>query len=149
MRSTVTRRGVVFTPTAFRIIAAFRFGQVLLTMKMTATRVLFVLSFILMIGLMLQQCWQSKTPSEKWLYFFGDAARDFAGNALGPGRGSDLPVPEALGGTQVVVHENHVTFSPNQAPDLVLAFSPSGPPPPDESPDRVWKPLGDGWFALE
>ena len=56
-------------------------------MKMTGKRVLFVLTFILMFGLVLQQCWQSRSPADKWLYFFGDAGRDYAGVALGADRG--------------------------------------------------------------
>jgi len=117
-------------------------------MKMTGKRVLFVLTFIVMIGLMLQQCWQSKSPSEKWLYFFSDAARDYAGDALGPLRGTDVPVPEALDGSNIVVKEHYVTFSPKQEPDLTLAFSPAGPPRGDLR-GRSWKPLGEGWYVLK
>jgi len=118
-------------------------------MKMTGKRVLFVLTFILMFGLVLQQCWQSRSPSEKWLYFFGDAGRDYAGVALGAGRGTSVPVPDALSGSNVVVHENHVTYSPRQDPGLVLSFSPVGPPSVDEIQGRRWRPLGDGWYVLE
>jgi len=118
-------------------------------MKMTGKRVLFALTFMVMIGLMLQQCWQSKSPGEKWLYFFSDAARDYAGDALGPRRGTDVPVPEALDGSNVVVKEHYVTFSPKQDPDLTLAFSPAGPPPQEDLRGRSWKPLGEGWYVLK
>ena len=116
---------------------------------MTGKRVLFVLTFIVMIGLMLQQCWQSKNPAEKWLYFFGDAGRDYAGLALGAGRGTSVPIPDALSGSNVVVHDDYVTFSPRQDPGLLLSFSPGGPPPAEGIQDRRWSPVGDGWYVLE
>lgn len=118
-------------------------------MKMTGKRVLFVLSIILLIGLMLQQCWQSRSPAEKWLYFFDDAARDYAGIVLGAGKGTSVPMPEDLSRTNVVVHDRHVTFSPMQDPALVLSFSPEGPPPADELQGRSWQPVGDGWYVLK
>ena len=118
-------------------------------MKMTGKRVLFVLTFILVIGLMLQQCWQSRSPAEKWLYFFKDAGRDYAGLALGAGRGMNVPVPDALSGSNVVAHDGHVTFSPRQDPGLLLSFSPGGPPPAEDAQDRKWRPVGDGWYVLE
>ncbi len=112
-------------------------------MRMTLTRVLFFLTFILMLGLLLQQCWQSKTPSEKWLYFFGESARDYAGTVLGQGRGTDVPVPEELSHTSIEIFDSFVTFKPN-TPGLVLAFSP-GVPPPAES--GSWFAIGDGWYV--
>ena len=118
-------------------------------MKMTGKRVLIVLTFILMFGLMLQQCWQSKSPGEKWLYFFGKPAREYAGIVLGPGRGANVPVPENLGATIIVTHEDHLIFSPRQDPDLLFAFSPGGPPPADELQNRSWKSMGDSWYVLE
>lgn len=116
-------------------------------MKMTLKRVLIFLSLVLMVGLMLQQCWQSKTASEKWLYFFEDVARDYAGEVLGPGRGADVPIPDELSSTSIEVYENFVTFSPMQDPDLVLAFSPGGEPSEDGT-TRSWSSLGDGWYVL-
>lgn len=116
-------------------------------MKMTLQRVLIFVSLVLMAGLMLQQCWQSKTASEKWLYFFEDAARDYAGEVLGPGRGTDVPIPDELNGTFIEVNENFVTFSPKQDPDLVLAFSPGGEPAEGDA-TRSWFSLGDGWYVL-
>ena len=59
-------------------------------MKMTVNRMLIFLSFMVMIGLIMQQCWQSKSASEKWLYFFGESARDYAGHVLGPGETSPV-----------------------------------------------------------
>ena len=53
-------------------------------MQMSLKRVLVFLSFMLMVGLMLQQCWQSRSPGEKWLYILGDPARDYAGLVLEP-----------------------------------------------------------------
>lgn len=116
-------------------------------MKMTAKRILLFLSFLLMVGLMLQQCWQSKTASEKWLYFFKEPARDYAGNVLGAGRGADVPIPDELSGTTIEVYESFVTFSPKQDVSLVLAFSPAGKPV-DGDATKSWSPLGDGWYVL-
>lgn len=118
-------------------------------MKMTGKRVLFVLSFILLIGLTLQQCWQSKSPAEKWLYFFKDTARDYSGIVLGAGRGTNVPVPEELSKTNIEVHERHVTFAPRQEPGLMLAFSPRGAPPADELRGGKWQAIGDGWYLLQ
>lgn len=116
-------------------------------MKMTVKRALVFLSFVFMAGLMLQQCWQSKSASEKWLYFFGDVARDYAGNVLGPGRGTDIPVPDELSGATIEVYENFVMFSPKQDVRLVLAFLPEGEPVNDDA-TKSWSPLGDGWYVL-
>ena len=116
-------------------------------MKMTLKRVLIFLSLVLMAGLMLQQCWQSRTASEKWLYFFEAAARDFAGEVLGPGRGTDVPIPEELSNNYIEVYEGFVTFSPRQDPTLVMAFSPGGEPA-EENTTRSWASIGDGWYVL-
>lgn len=114
-------------------------------MRMTVKRVLLFLSFVVMVGLGLQQCWQSKTASEKWLYFFGESARDYAGTVLGPGRGTQVPVPDELSGSQVEIYDSFVTFSPKQDPSLVLAFSPSAPPA-GEGGD-TWSHIGDSWYV--
>jgi hypothetical protein len=118
-------------------------------MMMTAKRVLFFLLFIFLIGMLMYQNWQSKPASEKWLYFFGVEARDYAGKVLGPGRGTDVPVPEELGGSEVVVHDGFVTFSSRQGPGLILAFSPAGAPPGEGFGGRPWSALGDGWYLLK
>ena len=116
---------------------------------MNTKRVLFFLLFIVTIGLAMQQYWISKTPGEKWLYFFGDPARDYAGDVLGQGRDTYVPVPQELTGSQVIVHSGFVTFSPKQDPGLVLAFSPAGPPPGEDYEGRFWSALGDGWYLLQ
>ena len=116
-------------------------------MKMTLKRVLIFLSLVLMFGLMLQQCWQSKTASEKWLYFFEGTARDYAGEVLGPGRGTDVPIPSELSSNSIEVYESFVTFSPKQDPALVLAFSPGGEPAEGDA-TRSWSSIGDGWYVL-
>ena len=113
-------------------------------MKMTPARVLFFVSFVLMVGLLLQQCWQSKTASEKWLYFFGESAREYAGLVLGPGHGTEVPIPEDLSGSSIEIFDGFVTFSPKQDPALTLAFSPSGPPVAEV--DDAWTTIGDGWY---
>ena len=110
-------------------------------MRMTLKRVLIFLSFVFMVILLLQQCWQSKTPSEKWLYFFGESARDYAGMVLGPGRGTAVPIPEELSGSNVEIFDRFVTFAPKQDPGLILAFSPQGPPPEEAG---SWSAIGDG-----
>lgn len=108
-------------------------------------RVLFFLSFVLMAGLLLQQCWQSRTASEKWLYFFGEQARGYADNVLGPGRGTDIPVPDELSGSDIKIFDSFVTFSPKQDASLILAFSPGGPPAGEVV--GSWFAIGDGWYV--
>ena len=116
-------------------------------LKMTLKRVLIFLSVILLAGLGMRQCWQSKTDSEKWLYLFGDVAREYAGEVLGPGRGTHVPIPEQLQASEISVHENFVTFSPTQSPGLTLAFSPDGVPAADPS-GYPWTSIGNAWYVL-
>ena len=116
-------------------------------MKMTVKRVLFFLAFVLLFAMVMQQYWQSKSATGKWLYLFGDVARDYAGDVLGQGRGTDVPVPEKLAGAEVSVHDSYVAFYPKNEPDLVLAFSPAGNPDA-ESAGQSWSSLGDGWYVL-
>jgi len=117
--------------------------------KITLKRVLFFLIFISMIWFIMHQYWQSKPSSEKWLYLFGNVARDYAGNVLGPGRGTNVPVPEKLSGSEIVLQDSFVTFSPRQEPGLNLAFSPDGVPPGVGPAGQFWSALGDGWYLLK
>jgi hypothetical protein len=118
-------------------------------MKITAKRVLFFLLFISMIGMLMYQNWQSKPDSEKWLYLFGSGARDYAGKVLGPGRGTDVPVPAELSESAVIVYDSYVTFSSKQGTVLTLAFSPAGAPPGEGPGGRPWSAVGDGWYLLK
>ena len=68
-------------------------------LRMTANRLALFVSLILVMGVLLQQCWQRFSPAEKWLYFFEDPARHYAGQVLGPGRGSAVAIPESLAKT--------------------------------------------------
>jgi len=112
-----------------------------------ARRLLIFVSIILLIGLVLQQYWASKSPEEKWLYIFQYPARDYASKVLGPARGSHVPLPEELSGNVVEVRESYVVFAPKQSPQLKMAFAPIGKPPaPDSAQD--WFPLEDGWYVL-
>lgn len=117
-------------------------------LKMTLKRVLIFLSVILLVGLSMRQCWQSKTDSEKWLYLFGNVARDYAGEILGPGRGTLVPVPEQLLESEISVYEDFVTFSPSQTLGLTLAFSPEGVPTADPS-GYPWMSIGNAWYVLD
>jgi len=117
--------------------------------KITIKRVLFFLIFISMIWFIMHQYWQSKPASEKWLYLFGNVARDYAGNVLGPGRGTNIPVPAKLSGSEIVLQDGFVTFSPRREPGLNLAFSPAGVPPGAGPAGRSWSALGDGWYLLK
>lgn len=108
-------------------------------------RVMFFLSFVLMMGLLLQQCWQSKTASEKWLYFFGEPARDYAGAVLASGDETVTPVPDELSGSEIKIFDTFIMFSPKQDPTLILAFSPSGPPTGEDG--ASWTGVGDGWYV--
>ena len=80
------------------------------------------------------------------------AARDYAGQVLGPGRGAKVPVPEPLSRTVINTYDTYVTFSPKNNPQLVLAFSPNAKPPAPEVPGsagKVWLPLRDSWYQLK
>ncbi len=115
-----------------------------------ARRLILFVTLILGVALMLQQYWQRKSDSEKWLYFNERVARSYAGEVLGPGRGTRVPLPEGLTGTTVTTYDSYVTFAPMQSPDLVLAFSPDARPPKPPSPGggSDWVALGDGWYEL-
>lgn len=119
--------------------------------QMTSHRMLIFFSVLIVAFVTLQQCWQRKSPSEKWLYVNEHAARDYAGQVLGPGRSARVPMPERLAGSIVTIHDSFVTFSPKQDPDLVLAFSPDAEPPVPVAmitSGEHWAPLRDGWYVL-
>lgn len=119
--------------------------------QMNANRLLIFVTVLVATFFALQNCWQSKSPSEKWLYVHEGAARDYAGQVLGPGRGAKVPVPESLTQTVIKTHETYVTFSPKNDPQLVLAFSPNTKPPAPVDPaaaGKDWLPLGDSWYQL-
>ncbi len=114
-------------------------------------RLLLFLTALIAVFLLLQNCWQSKSASDKWLYLFEDSARDYAGQVLGVGRGTNVPIPERLAGTAITVYDTYVTFSPKSGPPLVLAFSPDAKPPAPDDPVHAgqdWIPLGDAWYRL-
>ena len=118
---------------------------------MNVNRLLIFVTVLVAIFLALHNCWQSKPPSEKWLYMNEAAARDYAGQVLGPGRGAKVPIPESLTHTVIKTYDTYVTFSPNNNPRLMLAFSPDAKPPAPIDPASVgkdWLPLGDSWYQL-
>jgi len=125
-------------------------------MKITLNRFLIFLTLVLLVALMLQQCWQRKSDAEKWLYLFDQPAREYAGRVLGPDRGTGLRPPEALSEMAVDVHaaEGYVVFasdmfSADGEPPLRMAFSPHGlPPAPDDAPAMGWAPVRDAWYRL-
>jgi len=118
-----------------------------MTFGINARRLLIFVSIILLIGLLLQQYWASKSPEEKWLYIFQYPARDYASKVLGSARGTHVPLPEELSGNEVEIQERYVVFAPKQTPQLKLAFAPTGKPPaPGNAQD--WFPLEDGWYVL-
>jgi len=125
-------------------------------MKITLGRFLVFVALVAMIALGLQQCWQSKSDAEKWLYMFEEPAREYAGRVLGPDRGTGLPPPEALSEMEIEVNapDGYVVFSSamfSKTGDytLRLAFSPQGPPPdPVDEPALGWVPVRDGWYQL-
>ena len=92
--------------------------------SINARRLLIFSSIVIIIGVLVQQNWASKTPDEKWLYLFKYPAQQYANKVLGPAQGSHLPVPEELSGNKVEIQERFVVFAPKQSPDLVLAFAP-------------------------
>ncbi len=115
--------------------------------SINARRLLIFVSIVIMIGVLVQQNWASKTPDEKWLYLFKYPAQQYANKVLGPGQGSHVPVPEELSGNNVEVQERYVVFAPKQPPDLVLAFAPVEKPPARDGKD--WRSLGDSWYMLQ
>jgi len=119
--------------------------------KMSGNRILIFITTLVVLFFALHNCWQSKSPGEKWLYIYEAVARNYAGNVLGPGRGAKVPVPEPLAGNSVTTHEDFVTFASNSIPGLVLAFAPNGKPPaPMDSgyAGRDWLPMRDSWYVL-
>jgi hypothetical protein len=124
-------------------------------MKITLNRFLVFISIVLVAALAMQQCWQRKSEAEKWLYIFGEPAREYAGRVLGPDRGRGLPPPESLSEMSIDVHaqEEYVVYSSDMfavadRPELHMAFSPGGPPPvPADRPGR-WTRVRDSWYWL-
>lgn len=125
-------------------------------MKITLNRFLIFLALILMVGLLMQQCWQRRSDAEKWLYLFDEPARDYAGRVLGPDRGTGLAPPEPLSGMEVQVHEGEgyvvfssAMFSGDGGPVLDMAFAPGGPPPrPANNPGLDWVRVRGAWYQL-
>ena len=115
-------------------------------LRITNKRLILFASFMLLAVIMLQQCWQSYSPAEKWLYFFEEPARIYAGQVLGPGRGTEVQVPEALANTNIEVMSDHVVYTPRAEPPVTLAFSPAGRPPDRDG--VLWTPLRNGWYVL-
>lgn len=115
--------------------------------SMNARRLLVFVSIVVMIGLLVQQYWAAKPPAEKWMYFFKYEAEQYANKVLGPARGTHVPVPEQLSGNEVEIQQQYVVYSPKQSPGLVLAFAPTGKPPPREGND--WQSLGGTWYILQ
>lgn len=119
--------------------------------QMNANRLLIFITVLVAIFLTLQNCWQSKLPSERWLYMNEAPARDYAGQVLGPGRGAEVPIPEALTNSEITTYDTYVTFSPKKNPKLLLAFSPDTKPPAPDDPalkGKDWLALGDSWYQL-
>ena len=115
-------------------------------LRITNKRLILFASLLFFVVIMLQQCWQRYSPAEKWLYFFEEPARIYAGQVLGPGRGTEVPMPEALAKTEIEVLDDHVVFKPRNDPPVTLAFAPSGRPPDRDGVN--WTPLRDGWYVL-
>jgi hypothetical protein len=115
--------------------------------SINARRLLIFASIVILIGLLVQQNWASKTPDEKWLYLFKYSAQQYANKVLGTARGTHVPVPEELSGNNVEIQERYVVYSPKQSPDLVLAFAPVVKPPARDGKD--WRSLGDSWYMLQ
>lgn len=125
-------------------------------MKITLNRFLMFLSLVLLVGLMLQQCWQRKADAEKWLYLFDEPARSYAGRVLGPDRGTGLAPPESLSDMEVRIHEREgyvmfssTMFAGEDGPALHMAFAPEKTPPaPPDKPGFSWTRVRDGWYQL-
>lgn len=125
-------------------------------MKITLNRFLIFVTFVLVMGLVLQQCWQRRSDAEKWLYLFDEPARDYAGRVLGPDRGTGLAPPEPLSDMEVQVHEREgyvvftsTMFSGDDGPALYMAFAPEGRPPrPEDRPGQDWVGVRDAWYQL-
>lgn len=125
-------------------------------MKITLNRFLIFVTLILLIGVMMQQCWQRRPDAEKWLYMFDEPARDYAARVLGPDRGTGLAPPEVLSDMEVQVHERegYVVFTSNMfARDggsvLHMAFAPQGRPAvPEDAAGMGWARVRDGWYQL-
>ncbi len=118
---------------------------------MSTNRLLIFITVLMVIFFALRNCWQSKPPGEQWLFFHESAARDYAGQVLGPGRGAKAPIPQPLTGTVITTYATYVTFSPKNNPELVLAFSPNAEPPAPKDPAAAgqgWLPLGNSWYQL-
>lgn len=118
---------------------------------MSGNRILIFVTILAITFFALHNCWQSKSPSEKWLYIYENAARDYAGNVLGPGRNAKVPIPEQLAGNSVTIHEHFVTFMSNSNPPLVLAFAPNGKPTVlanSGAAGREWLLVRDSWYEL-
>ncbi len=119
---------------------------------MDANRLLIFVTVLVVIFFTLHNCWQSKPPSEKWLYMNEGAARDYAGQVLGPGRGAKVPIPESLAHSVINTYDTYVTFAPKSDLQLVLAFSPNAKPPVPKDPasaGKDWLPLRDSWYQLK
>ncbi len=118
---------------------------------MNTNRVLIFITVLAVAFFALHNCWQSKPASEKWLYMNDGAARDYAGQVLGPGRGAKVPIPETLTHSVIEAYDTYVTFAPKSDSHLVLAFSPNAKPPAPKDPasaGKDWLPLGDSWYQL-
>jgi hypothetical protein len=115
-------------------------------LRISSKRLILFFSFLLLVVIMLQQCWQRYSPAEKWLYFFEEPARIYAGQVLGPDRGTEVKVPEALANTNIEVRDDHVVFTPRNDPPVSLAFAPAGRPP--DHGGMAWSSLRDGWYVL-
>ncbi len=118
---------------------------------MNTNRLLIFVTVLAVMFFALRNCWHSKPASEQWLFFNESAARDYAGQVLGPGRGAKVPIPKPLTGTVITTHATYVTFSPENNSQLVLAFSPDAKPPAPKDPASAgqdWLPLGNSWYQL-
>lgn len=125
-------------------------------MQITLNRFLIFVSIVLVAALAMQQCWQRKSDAEKWLYIFGEPAREYAGRVLGPDRGTGLPPPDSLSKLDIDVHaeEGYVVYSSDMfagagTPLLHMAFAPGGPPPAPADRPGHWARVRDSWYRLQ